>query len=110
MRKIYETPYIFREDVKAFKQSFSTSEWADEKWEKVKQVIALLQNKPAEEQLPQVYNDHPLEQPSLYLNLGCWDCHIFGPASDCVLIYKIDESKHTLVLYRIGTHTRLGVK
>ena len=70
--------------------------------ERLKTAIKLI----AEQQpLPQDYNDHYLGDASVYYP-GCRDCHILG---NLVLIYKIDKSKNTFTILRLGNHGELGI-
>ena len=61
----------------------------------LKDVVAKLANG---ETLPEQYHDHPLKGN----RKGYRDCHI---QNDWVLIYRIDKSVLTLVLYETGTHS-----
>lgn len=52
------------------------------------------------EVLPEKYRNHPLKG-----NLkGFYDCHILP---DLVLIYKIEKEKLILILFDVGTHSKL---
>lgn len=63
------------------------------------EVISLLA---AEQPLPEIYRDHPLENSRNYK--GMRECHI---KPDWLLIYKVYRDRLVLSLIRTGTHSDL---
>ena len=61
----------------------------------LQEVIEILQNNGS---LPQTYKPHIL----LGRYVGVWECHL---AFDLLLLWVLDESKHTIAFIDIGTHS-----
>ena len=80
-----------------FKKDLKIAKKRGCKIDELKKVISLLANK---QPLAFKYHDHPLTGNFNHFR----ECHI---QPDCLLIYRIDDDKLELFLFRTGTHSDL---
>ena len=80
-----------------FKKDYKLAKKRNVDIEELFKVIAMLQN---QQILPEEKKDHPL----VGNYKGYRECHV---RPDLLLIYKINENKLELILFRTGTHSDL---